>query len=158
MKKALIIIFIMLFALSGCSQKNKISVGDSMSKTNNNQTPFISLNLLNVFQTNSTYTIVISENGKIQKKVEFSSERKSENLQGLTLVEIENISQYLGKNIDELKAELGEFHADVGSGFYIPSYITKDAYLICFQLENDTVFEVIKRDLLTNSVVEQISK
>lgn len=158
MKKTLIIIFIVLFALSGCSQKNKISIGDSMSKTNNNQTPFISLNSLNVFQTNSTYTIVISENGKIQKKVEFSSERKSENLQGLTLVEIENISQYLGKNIDELKAELGEFHADVGSVFYIPSYITKDAYLICFQLENDTVFEVIKRDLLTTSLVEQISK
>lgn len=154
MKRTLIVIFLVLLTLSGCSENNKISIGDSMSKINNNQTPFITLNSLTVFQEDNIYTVIISENGTVQKKVEFSSDRKNQNTQGLTLLKIKNTSQYLGKNIDELKAELGEFHADIGSGFYIPSYIAEDGYLICFQLENNTVFEVKKRDLFTNSIVE----
>lgn len=60
-------------------------------------------------------------------------------------------------SIDELKQKLGEIHADVGSGFYIPAYITEDGFLVCFDLENDIVYEVIKRDILTNMVVERVS-
>ena len=58
----------------------------------------------------------------------------------------------------EQKENLGEAHADIESGFYIPAYITEDGYLICFELEDNVVCEMIKRDLLTNVIVERLSQ
>lgn len=156
MKKLIIITLFMLVVLSGCSKNNKILVGDLMSEINYQQKPFISINTLTVYQTNGTYTVIISDDGTIRKKVEFSSDRKSRDVQGLSLLKTKNISQYLGKNINELETNLGEFHSDIGSGFYIPIYITEDGFAVCFHVENDIVFEVIKHDLLSNSVVERV--
>ena len=69
-------------------------------------------------------------------------------------MENEDINQYLDKSLNELKENFGEVHADIGSGFYIPAYITENGYLICLEVENDIVYDVIKRDLLTDVIVE----
>ena len=53
-----------------------------------------------------------------------------------------------------MKENFGEVHADVGSGLYIPAYITENGYLVCLEVENDIVYDVIKRDLLTDVIVE----
>lgn len=66
------------------------------------------------------------------------------------MIQCEDINQFLGMDTAELKEKYGQPHVDVGSGFYIPAYITDDAYLICLELEDDIVFEVIEHDLLTN--------
>lgn len=58
---------------------------------------------------------------------------------------------------NELAEEIGQPHVDVGSGFYIPAYITEDANLVCFELENEIVIEVIQRDLFTNKTVDRVS-
>ena len=39
---------------------------------------------------------------------------------------------------------------------YIPAYITENGYLIYFEVENDVVYEVMKRDLLTDVIVERL--
>lgn len=156
MKRILVVTLFMVLVLSGCKNNSEI-VGDSMSKIENQQKPFIFLNSLSVFRIDNIYKVVIEENGVIQKTVEFSPDRKSHNAQGLTLIKNEDISLYLDMSIDELKQKLGEIHADVGSGFYIPAYITEDGFLVCLDLENDIVYEVIKRDILTNMVVERVS-
>lgn len=104
------------------------------------------------------YTIVVEKDEVAKKIVEFSSDRKCLGTGGLTLVTNTDFNRYIGKNLNEIIGELGEVHADVGSGFYVPSYITVDGYLICFEIENDTVYEVIKRDLLKNVVVESLTQ
>lgn len=155
MKKLLIItLFIVLF-FSGCKNNNDI-LGDSMNNIDNQQNPYIFLNSLSVYRTDDRYKIVIEENVAVQKTVEFSSDRKNHNLQGLILIKNEDINQYLNMSMDEIKEKLGEIHADIGSGFYIPAYITEDGFIICFELENDIVCGVIKRDILTNLIVEQV--
>ncbi len=62
-------------------------------------------------------------------------------------------------NVDfnELTEEIGQPHVDVGSGFYIPAYVTEDANLVCFELENELVIEVIQLDLFTNKIVDRVS-
>ena len=127
-----------------------------MATINNQHTLFIFLNSLSVFQTNNTYTIVVEENGVAQKIVEFSSDRKCRTVQGLVLMKNEDISQYLDRSLNELKEKFGEVHADIGSGFYVPAYITEDGYLIYFEVENDIVYEVVKRDLLTDEIIERL--
>lgn len=158
MKRIFIVLLLMILTLSGCKKNTDIQIGDSMTKINNQQPLFIFLNSLSVFQTDNTYTIVVEKNGVAQKIVEFSPDRKCRTAQGLTLVKNEDINQYLDMSLNELKEKFGEVHADIGSGFYVPAYITEDGYLICFEVENDIVYEVIKRDLLTDVIVEHLTQ
>lgn len=153
--KRILIIFISFFLLLGCEKNNEISVGDSMKNVNKND-KYISLNSLSVFKTDNIYTVIIEQKGIVQKIVKFSYDRKSHNVQGLTLVKNKDINRYMNMSLNELKEILGEVHTDIGSGFYIPTYITEDGYLICFYLENETVIGVIKRDILNNIIVEQV--
>lgn len=45
----------------------------------------------------------------------------------------------------------------LAADFYIPAYITEDANLVCFELENEIVIEVIQLDLFTNKIVDRVS-
>lgn len=154
MKRSLIVLLLMILTLSGCKKGSNIQIGDSMTMISDEHTPFIFLNSLSVFRIDDMYIIVVEENGVAQKIVEFSSDRKCHTAQGLVLVENEDINQYLDKSLNELKENFGEVHADVGSGLYIPAYITENGYLVCLEVENDIVYDVIKRDLLTDVIVE----
>lgn len=156
MKKIIIVLLLIVTTLLGCKNNLNIRIGDSMTMINNQQAPFIFLNSLSVFRTNNTYTIVVEKNGVAQKIVEFSSDRKCRTVQGLVLAKNEDVNQYLDKSLNELKEKFGEVHADIGSGFYVPAYITEQGYLIYFEVENDIVYEVIKRDLLTDVIVERL--
>lgn len=60
-------------------------------------------------------------------------------------------------NFNELTEEIGQPHVDVGSGFYILAYVTEDANLVCFELKNEIVIEVIQLDLFTNKIVDRVS-
>ena len=68
MKKIILLLLLMILTLSGCKKNTNIQIGDSMTTINNQQQPFIFLNSLSVFQTNNTYTVVVEENGGVQKK------------------------------------------------------------------------------------------
>lgn len=155
-KKIIIVLLLIVLTLSGCKNSFNIRVDDSMAMINNQQAPFIFLNSLYVFRTSKTYTIVVEKNRVAQKIVEFSSDRKCRTVQGLTLVKNEDINQYLNKSLNELEDKFGEAHADIGSGFYVPAYITENGYLIYFEVENDNVYEIVKRDLLTDVIVDRL--
>lgn len=156
MKKIIIILLLMILNFSGCQRNLDIQMGDSMAMINNRNTPFIFLNSLSVFKIDDCYTVVVEKNGVAQKIVEFSSDRKCCAAQGVSLVNDQGIDRFLGKNLNELEKNLGEIHADIGSGFYVPAYITSNGYLIYFEVENDIVYEVAKRDLLTGAIVERL--
>ena len=73
------------------------------------------------------------------------------------MVNNSDISQFLNVDFNELTEEIGQPHVDVGSGFYIPAYVTEDANLVCFELKNEIVIEVIQRDLFINKIVDRVS-
>ena len=73
----------------------------------------------------------------------------------LEFIKDEELEHFLNLNFNEIIKKFGQPHVDVGSGFYLPAYITEDADLICFELENDIVVDVIKRDLFTNEITER---
>lgn len=157
MKKALILILLFVLPFSSCKSKSEWMIGDSMNEFYKKSTPYIALNSLYAFKINDNYLIVIDNDGRAEKIVEFSANRKSNYVCGLELVQSESIKQYVGINVDELKEKLGQPHTDIGSGFYIPSYVTENGYLLSFEIENNIVFEVLKRDLLFNELVERES-
>lgn len=153
-KQAMVLLMVLI--LSGCSLNSPIRVGDPVAAINRQQMPVIFLNALSVFQTDNVYTVVIEENGFVQKTVSFSADRKCSHVQELTLIKNESVSRYMDVSLHELKEALGEIHADIGSGRSIPAYIAEGGYLICLEVENGTICGVIKRDLFTNAVMERL--
>lgn len=157
MKKIIALLFVVMFFFSACSSSNKFRVGESMNNINKQYTSYITTNSLSVYKINDNYLIIINDGDIVQELVEFSSERKCRRTQGLDLIKNDDINEYLNIDFNKLKEKIGEPHVDIGSGFYIPAYITEDANLICFNLENERVVQVIQRDLLTNKIVARVS-
>lgn len=157
MKRIIACLVFVTILFSACSSGYKFEVGESMSKINNQYTPYITINALSVYEINKNYLLTIDDGGVVQKLVEFSPDRKCHRMQGIELIKNDDINQFLNINFNQLTEKIGQPHVDVGSGFYIPAYVTEDANLICFEIEKQIVIEVIKRDLLTNRIVDHIS-
>ena len=156
LKRIIAFLFIVTIIFSACSNDYKFMVGESMSNINKQYKSYITINTLSAYKINENYLITIDDGDVVQKLVEFSSDRKCHRVQGLDLIKSGDTSQFLNINFNKLTEEIGQPHTDIGSGFYIPAYIMEDAYLVCFELEDETVVEVIRRDLLTNKIVDRV--
>ena len=155
MKKITALLLLLLLTLFGCQKSGDIKIGDSIAEISKQHRPFISLNSLTVFRTEDTYTAVIGKNGTVQKTAKFSSNRKCLNANGITPVNNKALNYYLDKTLSELEEKSGAVHIDIGSGFYIPAYITENGYLIYFELDNDTVCKVTKCDIINNVITDE---
>mgnify|MGYP007084533744 CR=1 FL=1 len=156
MNRIICLLLFLTILFSACSESQEFEVGEPVSKISNQYTPYITINALSVYKINDNYLVTIDDGTIIKKLVEFSFERECQRVQGIDLIKNGDINQFVNTNFSKLKEKIGQPHVDVGSGFYIPAYVTEDAHLICFQLENEFVFEVIKRDLLTNTIVDRV--
>lgn len=155
-KRVIVTLLLILFTFSGCQRNTDPQTGDATTMANDPQAPILSLSTLSVFQTDDLYTVIIEKNEADKIVVEFTADRECHSVQSLNLVKYGELNQYLGKNLNELEAQFGKVHTDVGSGFYIPSYITEDGYLLSFVVEDDIAAAVLKRDLLTGEITESI--
>lgn len=156
MKKMIAFLFAAVILLSACSGGRQFTVGESISNINSQHAPYISINTLSAYKINENYFVTVDDGDTIQRLAEFSSDRKCRRIQGFALIKNDDIHQFLSIDFNKLTEELGQPHADVGSGLYIPAYITENAELICFVLENEIVVEVIRRDLLTGEIVDRV--
>ena len=66
-----------------------------------------------------------------------------------------NMAKYLGKDVEALQNECGEFHGtldlDETSG---PVYMTRNAEVVCFGIEQSRIEQIYSIDLLTGAVQE----
>ncbi len=153
MKKFSVFLLSVVFLFSACSNSNDFEVGKSMSKVDSKYTPCININTLSVYKIDGKYLVTINDGSIILKLVEFSSDRKCIRVRGFDLIKNRDIEYFLNMNINTLAEKIGQPHLDVGSGFYIPAYVTDAANLICLKVENEIIVEVIIRDLFSNNIV-----
>ena len=142
MKYLLIIILCIAVFICGCKNENVLS------EPTTNQNQLINLNTLSVYQNDNEYQVVITRDGKVVGEVVFLETREFQSVHGLSLVKRGDHEQYLGKLFIDVEQQLGPVHTDIGSGFYVPAYITEDAYLICFTLDDTSVHDIKVYDLL----------
>ena len=155
MKRIIILLFVVIVLFSACYPKYTFEVGESMNDINDKHSAYIVINALSVYKIRENFVITIDDGATIKKLVEFSYDRKCIRAQEVDLLETGDINQFISIRFDALTEKIGQPHVDIGSGFYIPSYITNDAHLVCFEIENEIVVEIIKRDLLTNKIVDR---
>ena len=111
--------------------------------------PYLYLATLTGQKEQDKYVIKVSQVGEKEKYVYFSGEREILKTKRVHPLKAEDIQIHVGKRSTDVLAQYGEPHADIGSGFYIPAYITEDAYLISIQVDSDGIISrVAKYDLL----------
>lgn len=157
MKKIVILLAVPIILFSGCTMNQEFSVGNQIIDVESKYTPYITVNALSAYEIGGDYLIVIVDDGIIQKSAEFSAERKCNRVQGMDLIVEDNFNRFLNMDFSKVEEQFGQPYFDAGNGFYIPAYITEDAKLICFEIENSIIFGIFGRDLFTNQIVNWIN-
>lgn len=155
MKKILCAVFVLLVCciITGCNLNESIEIGDSIMKIKYDE-KIVDLNTLVVVKNGGNYIVLIHNGRDILKKVEFDSNRNVLETKNVQLKESHDLNKYLNEPFEKIVEVLGEEHADIGSGFYKPSYITTDGYLLIFSVEDGSITDVAKLDLLSNKFVD----
>lgn len=155
----------------GCTkEKNEIRVGDYYWDVFKKYDRIYGDDRISSFRENDFHTIVVSKNSDISTIIRMTTDRKVHKKQGqkIQLVDGTDINRYVGMTLLEIEEECGTIHADLGSGMHLPSYITKDGYLLILGvdmedcviynneiIEDSTVLDVHKVDLFTGKEVER---
>lgn len=141
----LIAVIVLLAALLGCSgQSSSKEKGELLYERSG----------LSTYKVNENFRVCIRQNDFSVGEVEFSSNRAVVHVKSIKLIPSDSKPSFVNKSLATIEEMFGPPHVDVGSGFYIPAYITEDAYLISVYLtEEDMVYQTVVRDLLTNEVV-----
>lgn len=105
---------------------------------------------LRVEKQEEKYVVTISRVGAKNKYIHFSEDRKVIKTKGVEPLKTENMQITVGMKMTDIIKQNGEPHADVGNGFYIPAYITENAYMYSLALDEktDDVLWIIEEDLL----------
>ena len=162
MKKLFTLILILgMCFMFGCSKDkfSKIKIGESMDRARDvYSATHIDLNAVKVFNDGENFVIVIEENQGISGIAVISSDRKTLHSEKITPINDENIEQFCGKSIEKIEEQYGKIHSDIGSGFYIPAYITDHATIVFFEIENGIVERISSKDIIANTTIELCSK
>jgi len=151
------ILILTLLLFCGCNQDSQpSSIGnetDSSLYLRPNR--LFGYNSIFVFRENEDIEVIIE--GEKNVSVKFTPERKPYDINGITLIGVDSIEDNIGKTMEEIVAKWGEIHGDMGSGPFIPVYITTDGYMVYFKLSDDVVCSMSKQDLFTGTIVEKCS-
>jgi hypothetical protein len=132
---------------------NKIKVGDSVVKAKKRYNHiYVDLISIAIFKDGENSVVAISDNyGDVSGIAVFSPSKELLFSDGIVLIddkEIKNLSS--GDFIKNIERRYGKAPCDIGSGFSIPAYITKNANIISF-IKRDVYVEgqsLNKRDII----------
>lgn len=129
----LILLFTVLIMCACANNEKQISVGMSFEEIAKIERNY-AIGPIRVYRWNQDYQIITLDGMQtVKSSIEFTFDRKSYNQQNIEpLKERSDWQRFIGMSINEVEAELGEFHCNIGAGQYAPAYIMEDAYLIYF--------------------------
>ena len=155
-KKRLVFFLLIVTIIIACWAGVRFVEKGQIERRINNGDLLYNMYPVKVYLRNEFYCVAIFTNSKPVKGAEFSASRQCVFTDCLDLVNIPDIQCYLGKTLTDIESELGAFHVDMGSGGFMPSYLTEDGYLVIFTVNRSTkVVERVGRiDLFTSESTE----
>ena len=158
MKKLILIFLIFIFVSCENVKDATVNIGDCIYDLQCEPSNSISF-YASVYHIDDTYIFVeLGEHGIIEKKIVFSDQRETIDFGEYDLIESECVAaldSYKDLSFEKIQNEWGEMHINIGSGLYIPSYITDDGYLVSFWVEQSTIVDICKSDIFTGEVIEK---
>ena len=152
-KSVCVVVLWCILLLPGCSAKAQL---EKFQTIHEQEQPVYNAYPVKVFCVDQIYAVVILSNDNVAKGAEFSIDRSALTTMGIDLISIDNIRNYLGMTLDNVVSDFGRYHVDVGSGGFMPSYLTTDGFMIVFSVNRDSqaVERVAKMDLFTGESIE----
>lgn len=159
MKKIILILFLVSVLVSCKNGGNaSIEIGDCIFDLQQEASNALSLYAF-VYHIDDTYVFVqLKDRGVVEKRIVFSEQRKVIDSGGYDLIKnvsVGELSQYIDLPFENVEECFANAHLDIGSGFYIPSYITEDGYIISFHTDEDIVVDISKSDLFFGTQIEK---
>ena len=159
MRKKLTIIFILSFTLLlSCWIGTRFIEKGRINQILRNGKLIGTMYPINMYFSEDAYCVIVFTNGKPMKCVEFSEARQLTRTIDLEPVTIFDLQYFCGMRLSQIENELGPYHMDIGSGYFMPSYITCDGYLVSFTFMagEERVTHIGKTDLFTGESIEWI--
>ena len=103
------------------------------------------------FENNGHYIAVVCKGMRITGVLDYSSSGELLSSSGIIPIEIANVADLVGASSKSVTDQYGDFQFDLGSGRYIPAYITTEGVVLYFSIEEDTVLSVSALNLIDNS-------
>ena len=167
MKKLLVKLFLcILIVCSFCSKSDalkfsKIKIGDAVGRGCTYGYSYCqSLSSTFIYKDNKgNYIVTVSSPENINFVtgiVVFSSNGTLLEVEGVKVISIESVEEFITQPLKNIKKQFGEVPADVGSGQYVPTYIGENATLVSiqgngFDVSDDNIIEgIVYWDIINN--------
>jgi hypothetical protein len=114
---------------------DKIKIGDSFAEAKKQYNHiYVSLNSIAIFKDGENSVVAISDNcGDVSGIAVFSPSKEPLFSDGIVLVDDEDINNLVGKDaVKNIEKKYGKAPCNIGSGFSIPAYITKNANIVSY--------------------------
>ena len=108
---------------------------------------------IRVIQTSNGYKVFFLKGKHIDGSMRFSADDELIRNWKIEAINEENAADFLGKDLEEIAEAYGPPHADVGSGFNYPAYVSKNAQLIVLYTDDHIVSKVVVKDLIANNLL-----
>ena len=155
MRRSIILYTLLGFLLlsTGCSNSANLA---HLQRIHEEYQPIYNMYPIKAYCDGQTVFVIILDNGKVVKGASFSSDRVASYTASIDLISLNDIRTYLGTVLRDIENNLGRYHVDIGSGGFMPSYLTKDGYLLILSVNRDSqiVEHVGAIDLFTGESVE----
>ena len=118
------------------------------------RTPALWLGELRVYCEDDRIIVLSDSNGHFEFAVVYDASRTVRTAINCDPISNADGQQFIDLPYDTLQKKIGEYHINTGEGFFTPSYLTTDGYVLCFRLMDNTVWLAQKYDLFTGESVE----
>ena len=147
MKKVHFICVVLLFLvfstiLTGCKRNNDIKIGTNIFELNKKYKPIFSHGVIYAYELENTYIVIIAKDNKVDKYAVFNTHWELQFTEGLQPVEGSNLEESVGMTLSDVTLKYGPYHADIGSGFYMPTYLLNEGYIAILDVEMDIVTHI----------------
>jgi len=112
--------------------------------------PYISLNAVMVFKDDMNYLIVTYSGNIITGFACYSPDKELLLSEGFTPIDDEDLLDIANSTIQNVEDKYGKAPVDIGSGFYLPAYITINASIVFFHVQDDVIKCITSIDVVDN--------
>ena len=147
--------------LSGCSNIGRHSderVANMINDLREHTSPYFSLGALFCYKEDGNTIIVFEDEAYLLHAAVFSGERKMRQSINLEVIADHDFSHIIGSRKEDMIKLLGAPLLDIGSGFEIQSYLTNNAVLVGFWIEDGMVAAYAEWDLFAGERIVNRNK
>lgn len=145
MKKVYIfacLFLIFTFSLVACKSNDAVQKGMYIADVNKKYKPIFSQGGIYAYEIGNTYAVIIAKNNKVDKYAVFTQKWELQYFEGLQPIVANDLDESVGTPLNDITRKYGPYHADIGSGLYMPAYLLEGGYIAILYVDTGVITHV----------------